>query len=131
MTEERARKVWSSTVLIGAVLMGFGLSALSIDDARVGQFDFIERHYDVLGASIFVGLVFLLAALIGWARLLNRAGRARIAKSAIFLPPAILVVAGASIGTNVHGVFPMFLVSMVPIVVIGVVVAIMAARAHE
>jgi hypothetical protein len=130
MPERRAKKVWSGIVLIGVVLMGLGLSAFSIDYTWVGQFDFIERDYDILGVTIFVGLVFLLIALIGWARLLDRAGRARIAKSSLLLPPVILVIAGASIGTNVHGVFPLFLFSMFPVFLIGIVVAIMAARAR-
>ncbi len=109
---------------------GPGLTAFSIDYVWVGQFDFIEGHYDIFGYAILIGLVCLSAGLVSWATLLNKAGRARVARFALVMPLAILVIAGFSLGTNMHGVFPLFGYSMAPVMLVGFVVAIMAAKAR-
>jgi hypothetical protein len=130
MLESSATTVWKTIVLIGIGLMALGLTAFSIDYVWVRQFDFIEGHYDIFGAAILIGLICLLVGLIRWSTLLNKAGRTRLARFALVLPPAILVTAGFSIGTNMHGVFPLFGFSMAPVMLVGLVVAIMAAKAH-
>lgn len=117
-------------MLIGMGLMASGLTMFSIDYVWVGQFDFIERHYDIFGYAIMIGLVSLLVSLITWATLLNKAGRTRIASFALVVPLAILAIAGFSVGTNMHGVFPLFAFSMAPVILVGFVVAIMAVKAR-
>jgi hypothetical protein len=59
MPESRAAIVWKALVLIGMGLMASGLTMFSIDYVWVGQFDFIERHYDIFGYAIMIGLVSL------------------------------------------------------------------------
>lgn len=110
--------------------MCLGLAAFSIDFVAVGQFDFIERHYDVFGLAILIGSVFLVIGLIGWATQLDKAGRARVATLALVLPLVIMVIAALSMGTNVHGVFPLFVLSMVPVMAMGLILAITTANAR-
>jgi hypothetical protein len=128
MPKSRASTVWKSIVIIGTGLLGIGLAAFSIDYVKVGEFDFIEKHYDMFGFAILIGSVCLLISLVGLATQLDKAGRARVATLALAMPVVILVVAGLSTGTNVHGVFPLFLFSMAPVMLSGLIVAAMAAR---
>jgi cytochrome b subunit of formate dehydrogenase len=93
-------------------LMSVGLAAFSIDYVDVGQFEFIERHYQLFGVVILIGLVCLLTGVIGWATVLDKAGRTRIATLALVLPAAIMLISGFALGTNMHGVFPLFILSM-------------------
>lgn len=125
----KSQVVWLLIVLGGMTLVALGLAAFSIDFVAVGQFDFIERHCDVFGLAILVGLGCLLIGLIGSATSLDKIGRLRVATLALVLPLIIVAVASLSIGTNVHGVFPLFVISLFPVFVSGLVVAIMGAFA--
>jgi MFS family permease len=129
MHDSIARTVWKTIALSAMCLVGIGLAAFSIDEVSIGQFDLIEGHYEAFGLAILIGLACLLIGLIGWAALLDKAGRARVAAFALALPPVILVVTGLSTGANIHGVFPLYLLSLVPVMFVGFIVAIMAAKA--
>lgn len=118
-------------VLSGTVLMLLGLAVFSIDFVSAGGIDFIDRHYEVFGLAIVCGVVCLLIGLVGWATLLDRMGRRRLATYALMLPLIIVVLAALSFGINVHGVFPVFVLSLAPIFVMGMVVAIMGAHARR
>jgi ABC-type thiamin/hydroxymethylpyrimidine transport system permease subunit len=79
-------------------LMSVGLAAFSIDYVDVGQFEFVERHYQLFGVVILIGLVCLLTGVIGWATVLDKAGRTRIATLALVLPAAIMPIFGFCAG---------------------------------
>jgi hypothetical protein len=73
----------------------------------------------------------LLVSLIGWAGVLGKTGRARIAFFTLTVPVALILIGYALGGTNVHGPFFYFLLPMAPLVVVGLVVAIMAVSARR
>lgn len=119
--------MWKAIALNGMALSAIGLVAFSIDSIAVGQFDLIERHYAVFGLGILIGSGCMLIGLIGWATRLDKTGRVRLATLAVLLPLVIMLISGFSTGGNVHGVFPLFVSAMAPVMVSGVIVAIMAA----
>lgn len=121
--------MWKACVPIGSALLTLGLAAFSIDERWDGQFDFIGRHLTVFGFAILFGLLCLVAGLIGWATQLDRRGRVRVAKFALLLPLFVLIVAGYSSELGVHGVFPLFLISMAPVMLVGLIVVFMAVKA--
>jgi hypothetical protein len=80
--------------------------------------------------AILVGTALLLISLFGWAVVLDRTGRSRIAFFTLTLPIIVIWIGYAVGGTNVHGPFYLFSLPMVPLLIVGVVVGIMAANSR-
>lgn len=122
---------WKACVMIGMGLLDLGLSGFSIVESGSGDLSrFIREHLTIFGFAIPFGSLSLMTGLLGWATRLDRKGRVRIAKFALLLPPFILIAAGYSDNHGVHGVFPLFLISIAPVILVGAIVATLAAKAN-
>ncbi len=108
-----------------------GLGAFGFDFATRGEVSFISNRYEGLFLAIAIGVALLLVSLIGWAWVLGKAGRARIAFFTLVVPIAVILVGYALGGTNVHGPFFLFALPMAPLILVGFVVAIMAAHTRK
>ncbi|HZP05075.1 MAG TPA: hypothetical protein VFB43_09255 [Terracidiphilus sp.] len=131
MSQSRAKQAWKILVILGISGTSIGLGALGFDFATIGQFAFISDNYEVSLLAILVGAGLLLVSLIGWAACLGRIGRTRIAFFTLTVPLGVILIGYALGGTNVHGPFYYFLLPMVPLILVGLVVAIMAASAQK
>jgi hypothetical protein len=145
MPESRAETVWKTLAIVGMSLVVVGLGAVSFDFATMRLSLFITDHYPFLLAifsfitdyfvlfllAILVGVAQLAVSLIGWAAVLGKSGRKRIALLAVTVPLGVIFIGYALGGTNVHGPFYLFLLPMAPLIVVGIVVAIMAASARR
>jgi len=131
MLGSRAKEVWRTLAIIGMSVAAISLGALGFDFATMGRFAFISDNYEVFLLAIVAGVALLLVGLIGWAAVLGRAGRTRIAFFTLTLPLCVVLIGYALGGTNVHGPFFIFLLPMTPLIVAGLVVAIMAASARR
>ena len=131
MHESTAKAAWKASVIIGATLLGVGLTGYSIDEWSSSELKwFIDEHLTVFGFAILFGSLGLMASQVGWANRLNKRGRVRIAKFALILPPCVLIVAGHFDKLGVHGVFMLYFLSIAPLMIVGLFVAVMAAKAH-
>jgi hypothetical protein len=116
--------------MTGAILTVAGLGAFGVDFVTRGEFAFLSDHYEVSLLAILTGVVLLLISLIGWAAVLGKVGRTRIAFFSLTVSIGIISIGYALGGTNVHGPFYLFLLPMAPLIIVGLVVAIMAANAR-
>jgi hypothetical protein len=130
MPVPKANELWQALVITGSILTVVGLGAVGIDFATRGKFSFIAANYGVFGLAILAGVALLLVSLIGWAAVLGKVGRKRIAFFALAAPIVTLFIGFSLGGTNAHGPFPLFLLPIAPLIVAGLVVAIMAASAR-
>jgi|HubBroStandDraft_1064217.scaffolds.fasta_scaffold128764_1 hypothetical protein len=132
MHGSRAKEVWKSLAIIGVGLVVIGLGAFGLDFATMGHFfASISDWYEPFLFAIPVGMALLLVSLIGWAAVLGKTGRTRIAFFALTVPFGVILIGFALGGTNVHGPFFLFLPPMAPLIVVGLVVAAMAASARR
>jgi hypothetical protein len=132
MHESRVKKMWKTLAIIGMSLVVIGLGAFGFDFATKGQFfASISDRYEVFLLVILIGMALLLVSLIGWAAVLGKTGRTRIAFFALTVPFGVILIGYALGGTNVHGPFFLFLLPMAPLIPVGLVVAIMAASARR
>ena len=131
MLESKAKEIWKALAIAGMSALVIGLVAFSLDAATMGNFDFISDHYEVFLLAILVGAGLLLVSLIGWAAALGKAGRRRIAFFTLTVPLGVILIAGVIGGTNVHGPFYLFLLPLAPLILVGFVVAIMAANTRR
>jgi len=131
MSGSRAKGVWKTLALIGTSVAAISLGGFGFDFVTRGQLAFISDNSEYLLLAILVGVALLLVSLIGWAAVLGKAGRTRIAFFALTGPVVVILIGYALGGTNVHGTFFLFLLPMLPVIVIGLVVAIMAASARR
>ena len=127
MPELRAKEVWKTLAIIGVNFAVIGLGAMGFDFATRGQFAFISDHYEAFLLAILVGMAILLVSLIGWAAVFGKTGRTRIAFIALTVPFGVILIGYALGGTNVHGPFFLFLLPMAPLILVGLVMAVMAA----
>jgi hypothetical protein len=130
MPESRAKAAWKMLAVSGMCLVVIGLGAFGADFIAIG-IPFIDRHSDVFLLAIAVGMLLLLVSLIGWAAVLGKTGRSRIAFFTLTVPIAVVLIGYAIGGTNVHGPFFLFLLPMVPLIVVGLIVAMMAVNARR
>lgn len=110
--------------------MLIGLGAMGFDFVTRGEVSFISDHYEVFLLAIVAGAALLLISLIGWAVVLGKTGRSRIAFFTLTLPIAVILIGYAIGGTNIHGPFYIFLLPMAPLLIVGIIVAIMAANSR-
>ena len=88
--------------------MLIGLGAMGFDFVTRGEVSFISDHYEVFLLPIVAGAALLLISLIGWAVVLGKTGRSRIAFFTLSLSIAVILIGYAIGGTNVHGPFYLF-----------------------
>jgi len=131
MPESRAKAIWKTLAISGMSAMVIGLAAFSVDAATMGHFSFISDNYEVFLLAIAIGALLLLVSLVGWAAGLGKVGRKRIAFFTLTVPLAVILIAGIVGGTNAHGPFFLFLLPLAPLMLVGFVVAIMAANARR
>ena len=131
MPESRAKEVWKILAITGICLPVVGLGAVGLDFVTRGRFEFISDHYEIFLLAIPIGVALLLVSLIGWATVLGKTGRTRIAFFTLVVPIAVILIGYALGGTNVHGPFYLFLLPMAALFIVGIVVAIMAANGRR
>jgi uncharacterized membrane protein len=131
MHGSRASEVWKVLALSGICLVLIGLGAMGFDFVTRGEVSFISDHYEVFLLAIVAGAALLLISLIGLAVVLGKTGRSRIAFFTLSLSIAVILIGYAIGGTNVHGPFYLFLLPMAPLLIVGIIVAIMAANSRE
>jgi hypothetical protein len=131
MYGSRAQRVWKALAINGICFTGIGLGAMGFDFVTRGEVSFISSHYEVFLLAILVGAALLLISLFGWAVVLGKTGRSRIAFFTLTGSVAVVLIGYAIGGTNAHGPFYLFLFPMTPLLIVGVVVAIMAANSRE
>lgn len=130
MHGSRAGEVWKILAIGGICLVLIGLGAMGFDFVTRGEVSFISDHYEVFLLAIVAGAALLLISLIGWAVVLGKTGRSRIAFFTLTLPIAVILIGYAIGGTNIHGPFYIFLLPMAPLLIVGIIVAIMAANSR-
>lgn len=130
MIERRFRQAWKGTIFTGIALILVGLTAFSIEAKMFGGLDFISQHIEIFGFSILIGLPCLLVGMIGWAKIHGKKERIRTAALAIMIPFGLIISEVWWGDTNVHGLIPIYLYSMAPIILDGCVIAIMAVFAR-
>ena len=130
MPESRAKSVWKMLAITGMCLVVIGLGAFGFDFVAIG-IPFIDRYSNAFLLAIAVGVLLVLVSLIGWAAVLGKTGRTRIALITLTVPIAVILIGYALGGTNVHGPFYLFLLPMAPLFIVGLVVAMMAANARR
>jgi hypothetical protein len=123
----KAATVWKALATTGAIATIIGMVAYGIDFLSVGEFSFISDHFEIFLLLIAVGVALLMTGLVGWAATLGKKGRMRIAFPVIGMPLVVIAIGYCLGGTNVHGLFFLFLFAMAPLIVIGLVLVIMAA----
>lgn len=131
MLTARGKTLWKALATVGGSATIIGLTAYGLDFVTVGEFSFISDHFEVFLFAILIGVALLMTGLIGWASTLGKNGRRRIAFLAFILPLTVIAIGYALGGTNVHGLFFLFLLAMAPLIVVGLVVAMMAASARR
>ena len=127
-----AKQVWPALVVTGAILPVVGLGAFGADFLTRGELPlaFLPDRYEVFLLAILAGVVLLLVSLIGWAAVLGKVGRTRIAFFSLAVSIGNISIGYALVGTNVHGPFYLLLLPTAPLILVGLVVATMAARAR-
>ena len=118
---------WRLIALAGVFLIALGTTAFYIDVASHFGFDFIEHHYEELGISILIGVVFAFTGCIGWARFCSKQHRAMMAAFVFIAPFAALLLGSPIGGTNIHGPSAITMMLTIPATVLAVVLLIMAA----
>ena len=109
-------QVWRIVALSGCGLTAMGFTAFSLGTI------FSEFHSFTLYLwMIGLGLLGLLIGVVGQVFNLDRQKRRKISALLIFGPLAVCVVVGF-IDTNLHGVFPLFVIASIPIWLLGIVV---------
>jgi hypothetical protein len=126
-----AKAVWKALATVGVSATFIGLTVYGLDFVTVGEFSFIADHFEIFLFAILIGVALLVVGLIGWAATLGKAGRKRIAFLAFILPLTVIAIGYAMGGTNVHGLFFLFLLAMAPMIVVALVVAIMAVSTQR
>jgi hypothetical protein len=107
MQESRAKGIWKTLTISGVCLVFIGgLGAFGSIFALRGNVAL--NSYEGFILAIPVGVVLLLVSLIGWAAVLGRTGRARIAFFTLTIPVAVILIGYLLGGTNVHGPFYYF-----------------------
>jgi hypothetical protein len=123
--------IWKVLTIAASCVVAVGLGAVGVDFATIGRFELISRNFGVILVAILAGATALLVALIGWATVLGKVGRIRIAFFAFLLSFGVILIGFLLAGTNVHGLFFLFVLSMSPIILAGFVAAIMAASTRN
>ncbi|GAA3758660.1 hypothetical protein GCM10022270_16360 [Terriglobus aquaticus] len=111
-----------SLTLAGSTLIALGLIAFSLGE-RLFYFDDYTLYLWLIG----LGLVSFTVGAIGWSILLKKQERRRMGAFLILCPTALVLLVG-SFNPNVHGIFPLFFITLVPIWLLGVIVLLTSFR---
>jgi hypothetical protein len=119
---------WRLAACLGALLLVLPVVCEWIDGATHFRFEFIDDYFDAIGLLIPVGIALCFVGCIGWAKRLERTGRASLAFG-VFAACSVEVLLGYLVdGFNVHGSAGLIVISLLPMPILIVVLWIMAAR---
>jgi hypothetical protein len=124
-------RVWRGVALVSASLIVVWAAAAYIYDLSPSGADFIDEYFDYFNYIFIIALIGVLGfyvGSIGWAKHLDRSGRARMGWAVFAVPWALLLPGVLMQQINVHGSL-MSLTFLIPLAtVLAVVLWIMAAR---
>jgi hypothetical protein len=129
MPESMSKPLWRAVVSFGAGLVVLGLCAIGLDFVTMDHFD-LSRYFQYFFLAILVGLLFLIVGLIGWAKRLDRGRRISIGTITLIASVSVCLVGSLMGGTNVHGPFYLFFLTMLPVGVVGLIVLLMGVVAR-
>jgi hypothetical protein len=119
---------WRLAALAGALFLVLPPVLEWVDSATHFRFESIDDHFDEIGLLIPLGIVLCFVGCIGWAKRLERTGRASLAFG-VFVACCAEVLLGYLIdGMNVHGSAGLIVISLLPMPILIIVLWIMAAR---
>ena len=103
---------WRIISLSGVGLIAIGIGAGYFDVWTHFYFEFISSYFGFFLLAILVGIFSSFIGLIGWAKLLGRQRRARMAALVLISPWLAMLLGYPIAGTNIHGpsVFVMLLI---------------------
>ncbi len=122
-----ARTIWKAVTISGFGITLAGAIALGLSLSGV---ELLDRLGDSVFLPALVGVLVLVIGLIGWASQLDRHARARMAGLAL-LPPGLLVITTVFGNPNIHGIFPLFLFTCIPLFFAGIILGIMALASRR
>jgi hypothetical protein len=127
-SSSKVSRWWRLAAFLGALLLTLPVVFEWIDVATNFGFEFIDDYYDLILLLIPAGIAFCFAGCIGWAKHLERTGRASLALG-VFLACCAEVLLGDFVdGFNVHGSAGLIVISILPMPILIVVLWMMAAR---
>jgi hypothetical protein len=114
----------------GILLVG-GLGAMCLDYAVTGGIAQIDDHFALALCANFLGIIFCLVSLSGWAKHSGRQSRIKIGAMTFLVSVGTGVLGSIIRPIDVHGPFSMLFLTLVPTSVLGLVLWLNAVRTRS
>jgi hypothetical protein len=111
--------VWKNITISGGILtlLGYGFNGLFAYSHT--PFHPPESWFAASMICVLMGIVCLSIGQVGWIRLLDESGRARITAFGFAFPIALAVIGYSSAGGDSHGSFPIFYLPLFPLIIVA------------
>jgi hypothetical protein len=114
--------------IVGICLIVIAITAGYVDVGTHFRYEFVSDHFDIFLIAGLIGVAASSVGLIGWAKLLKRGARVRMACLVFVLP---CIAAGLFAGNNIHGPGALILVLIIPASILVLVLLLMAGLSNS